>query len=238
MSKKSAVPSTMRRWKDGWVELDPSSGLWRRNAWIDMVCFDDGIFRLFWRNLHEVHPGVFRSNQPTPGQIREIVEKEGIRAILNLRGQTLFGSYLLERETCDALGVELINVKTHSRQLPSVAKLRQIDEIFATIPQPFLMHCKSGADRAGLSSALYLLLHTDMPVEAAQAQLSAKYLHFRRSKTGVLDFMIDSYAARAHRAPISFRDWLFSEYDPDALMAHFQSGRAADFLVDRVLHRE
>ena len=41
-----------------------------------------------------------------------------------------------------------------------------------------VMHCKSGADRAGLMSALYLILNQDVSVDKAKNQLSLKYLHF------------------------------------------------------------
>lgn len=238
MGGKSTNPGLMRRWKQDWVHLGPSSRRWRRNAWIDMVFFDDGMFRALWPNLEQIHEGVWRSSQPGPALIGRMTRKEGIKAVLNLRGETLYGSYLLEKEACAALGLDLVNLKTQSRYLPDVAKIEEIDAVFATIPHPFLMHCKSGADRAGLVSALYLLLRTDRPVSAAQAQLSARYLHFRQSRTGVLDFMIDAYAAVAAQRSITFREWIHSEYDPDALLARFRSGKAADFLVDRVLGRE
>jgi protein tyrosine/serine phosphatase len=235
--RKSGFKAWQRRWKKGWTAPDVPASRRRRNAWIDMLVFDDGVFRILWRNLHEFHEGVWRSSQPDPALIARLAAR-GCRAVLNLRGETLYGSYLLEREACAAHGLELVNVKFQSRQLPEVREVRQLDEIFHRIPHPFLIHCKSGADRSGFAAALYLLLKAGLPMAEARRQLSVRYLHFKRSKTGVLDFMLDAYEAAALRKPQSFRDWVYSEYDPDALMSQFHSGAAADFLVDHVLGRE
>ncbi len=100
------------------------------------------------------------------------------------------------------------------------------------------MHCKSGADRAGFAAALYLLLQRDQPAAVAQEQLSWRYLHLRGAATGVLHFLLERYAADTAATPMAFRDWVATRYDPEALMAEYRSGGAADFLVDRVLGRE
>ena len=122
-----------------------------------MLVFDHGLLRKAWRNEHEVDGGVWRSNQPDPGTIRRLAG-QGFKAILNLRGATEYGSYLLEREACRAAGIELVDFKLTSRTLPSREEILALDAIFARLPRPFLMHCKSGADRAGFAAALYLML--------------------------------------------------------------------------------
>ena len=83
---------------------------------------------------------------------------QGFKAVLNLRGATEYGSYLLEREACRAAGIELVDFKLTSRSLPSREEILALDAIFERLPRPFLMHCKSGADRAGFAAALYLML--------------------------------------------------------------------------------
>ena len=115
-----------RRWKDGWTHDLEAPGA-RRNAHIDMWVFDHGLLRLGWRNLHEVAPGVWRGNQPGPRQIRRMAE-HGLRSILNLRGATEFGSYLLERETCTAVGVRLYDLKSSSRHPPSREWIDRLNE--------------------------------------------------------------------------------------------------------------
>lgn len=236
MSGKGVIRRWQRRWKDGWAKDLDAPGA-RRKAAIDMLVFDHGLLRKAWRNEHEVDVGVWRSNQPDPETVRRLAG-QGFKAILNLRGETQWGSYLLEREACRAAGIELVDFKLSSRKLPSREELLELDRIFSELPRPFLMHCKSGADRAGFAAALYLMLQRDAPAEVAQAQLSWRYLHLRSAATGVLHFLLERYAADTAEAPMAFREWVATRYDPEALMAAYRSDGVADFLVDRVLRRE
>ena len=236
MARRGPLRRWQRRWKDGWVgDLDAAGA--RRNAAIDMLVFDHGLLRKVWRNEHEVDGGVWRSSQPDPGMVRRLAG-QGFKAILNLRGATEYGSYLLEREACRAAGIELVDFKLTSRALPSREEILALDAIFARLPRPFLMHCKSGADRAGLAAALYLLLRKGMSAEEAARQLSWRYLHVKGAATGVLHFLLERYAADSAAEPMGFREWVETRYDPEALMAEYRSGGAADLLVDKVLRRE
>jgi protein tyrosine/serine phosphatase len=187
--------------------------------------------------MHEVAPGVWRGNQPDPATVRRLAAR-GFRSILNLRGATEYGSYLLERQACRAAGITLIDLKMTSRELPSEAEVMALDDIFATIESPFLMHCKSGADRAGFAAALYLLLQGGASVEEARGQLALRYLHVKSASTGVMHFMLDRYEADARTEPMSFRRWVETRYDPEALMAEYRSNPVSDFIVDRILGRE
>jgi len=68
-SRKGPWRAWQRRWKDGWIG-EPETPRGRRNAAIDMMLFDHGLIRLFWRNMYEVAPGVWRGNQPDPATVR------------------------------------------------------------------------------------------------------------------------------------------------------------------------
>jgi protein tyrosine/serine phosphatase len=236
MRRRGPLGRWQRRWKDGWVgDLDAPGA--RRSAAIDMLVFDHGLLRKAWRNEHEVDSGVWRSSQPDPAMVRRLAGR-GFKAILNLRGATEYGSYLLEREAALAAGIELVDFKLSSRALPRREEILALDDAFARLPRPFLMHCKSGADRAGFAAALYLLLQKGASPEEAARQLHWRYLHVRGAATGVLHFLLERYAADAAVEPMSFRQWVEKRYDPDALMAEYRSGGAADLLVDKVLRRE
>jgi hypothetical protein len=99
------------------------------------------------------------------------------------------------------------------------------------------MHCKSGADRAGLMSALYLLIHKQMPVAVAREQLAFKYGHVKQAKTGLLDAFFDAYEPFEANG-MAFFDWLDNVYDPDILQNSFMSRGWANRLVDDILRRE
>ena len=51
--------------------------------------------------------------------------------------------------------------------------------------------------------------------------LSAKYIHFKWTKTGILDYIFDLYEARNERSAISFEEWIATEYDYIAVQEEF-----------------
>lgn len=236
MSRRGLIRRWQRRWKDSWSgRLDSPRA--RRDATIDMLLFDHGLLRTVWRNEAEIAPGVWRSNQPDQRAIRALAER-GFRSILNLRGATEYGSYLLEAEACRAAGIDLVDLKFSSRSLPTREEILGLDALFARLPKPLLMHCKSGADRSGFAAALYLLLREGASPEAALAQMTWRHLHFGAGSTGIMRFMVERFAADTRRQPMSFRDWVSTRYDPDALTAAYRSSRAASLVTDRLLRRE
>lgn len=201
--------------------IETPAGL--RRARLHYQLIDHGFLRYLWTNFAPVAPGVYRSNHPHAGRLKSYHFK-GIRAVLNLRGANEMPSYLLETVNCKTIGLDLISVRFSARGAPLPDKLQELFSIFDTIPRPFIIHCKSGADRAGLVSVLYLL-DQGVPLAQARKHLSLRYLHLKWTKTGVQDALLDVYAARLARGPISIRDWVATEYDPEEVRALFASRR-------------
>ncbi len=187
---------------------------------------DHGILRKRWHNFASVASGVYRSNHPDHGRF-EAYAAMGIKTVLNLRGVAQQPHYLFEVESCEVLGMTLVTTQMAARRAPRVKELVDLIAAFHTIERPFLMHCKSGADRTGLAAAIYLMMYEDAPLELARKQLSFRYLHIRRTKTGILDHFLDVYAARLARSPITIDDWIRTEYDPAALTDSFAAKQAA-----------
>ena len=98
------------------------------------------------------------------------------------------------------------------------------------------MHCKSGADRAGLMSALYLILHKNTPVDEAKKQLSFKYLHLKYAKTGILDAFFDTYLKEDKKQ--GFLNWVKNDYDPEKLKLSFKVKKISEVLSTYILRRE
>ncbi|MHC9236469.1 tyrosine-protein phosphatase [Pseudooceanicola sp. 502str34] len=193
----------------------------RRRAEIYNLWFDHAVLRCVWTNFFQISPGVWRSNHPTRKRFAKM-KAMGIRTVLNLRGSGTQAHYLTEAETCEQLGLKLISTRLYARKAASRTELLALIAALREIEPPFVMHCKSGADRAGFASAVYLMVVEGRPVEEARRMLSVKYVHFRWTKTGVLDHILDLYAARnAHRA-ISFEEWVATEYDQEAAQASFE----------------
>ena len=203
---------------------DISSPKARRRAWWHFHFFDHGVLRTFWRNFFPVGPGAWRSNQPSPARIRWFAS-QGIVTILNLRGAHPYSPYLFEEETCREIGMGLINFPMQARALDTPERLLALLDIFDSIEKPFVMHCKSGADRAGLASALYQMHIMGLPVAVAKKQLGVKFIHFKSFKTGILDLMLEAYEEDTRQNPMPIRDWLQTRYDPAALSARFTAGR-------------
>ena len=213
---------------------------WRRLvAWLDMLVVDHGLVRLVHPNWGEVAPGVFRSAQPTPQQLRRAVRRHGIKTVLNLRAERNCGAFVLEEEACAELGVELVNVRVRSRDVPTKELIWTLERLFRDVEKPVLMHCKSGADRTGIAGALYLLLVEGRPVAEATRQLSKRYGHIRQAKTGVLDYVFERYVRDHAGEPRAFRDWVREVYDPVAVKRDFLARwRGRWFGLDLAFWRE
>lgn len=177
---------------------------------------DHAVLRALWSNHARVAEGVYRSNHPSPRRLRAL-HARGIRTIINLRGATQAAPYLLEKEVCDELGIEMIDVRLMARRAARREHMLSLIEAFRTAQKPFLIHCKSGADRAGLASAIYLIEMEGRPVAEARKQLSARYLHFGWTSTGVLDHILDLYEAAQRESGMGFETWLRTAYDNEAI---------------------
>lgn len=217
----------------------PVAGRDRLRAWLNLTFVDHGFIRDIYCNRHKVGEKLWRSAQPGPGHLRW-AKRQGLKTILNLRGRRdTCGAYQLERDAAAALGLALINFPCRSRGMPEKSTLRGAAKLFAEMDYPVLMHCKSGADRAGFFAALYLHLHEGRPVSEALGQLSIRYGHVKAAKTGMLDLFLERYAAdTGGNDPARFLPWVEEVYDPAAFAADFQTSRAGSFIVDRVLKRE
>jgi protein tyrosine/serine phosphatase len=209
----------------------------RTVAWIDSLFIDHAIFRLVWGNLHPVIPGrVYRSNHPTPARLRRMVRRLGIRTLINLRGKTGSGSDALSRETAHALGLSFHDMAFESRGAPQRARVLRLYDIYRSMPAPAVMHCKSGADRAGLAAGLIVLFEGGTAADALR-QLSLRFGHIRQAKTGILDAFFLQYQREAEgRKP--FLEWLQHDYDEAALKQDFHANGLASFVSDWVLAHE
>ena len=191
-------------------------------AWVDFLWRDHAYLRLGFQNAHWISDEFARSNQPWPHQLRAW-KRRGVRTVINLRGGFDAGFHALEKDACAALGLTLVNFTLTSRDVPDRDQLLAAKALFETVEYPVLVHCKSGADRASLMSALYVHFRQGGDIATAMRQLDLKYLHLKSSRTGVLDYLFERYLADRAEGQ-SFTAWIESPaYDPAALKADFQA---------------
>lgn len=216
---------------------DPFGGPFARlGAWLEMLILDHGFLRLAYRHWHEVAPGLYRSNQPAPFQVRRAA-RSGIRTIVNLRRANESGHYLLEREAAAKAGVTLVDFFLSSRGPPRRQQLLDAADMFGRIDFPVLVHCKSGIDRTGLMGALYILIRGGSAGEALE-QFGWRYGYIGAGPTGIGKALVLEYGRARAETGVDFLAWIAETYDPAALEAGFRPRPFATALVDFILRRE
>lgn len=206
--------------------------------YFDLYAVDHGVFRSIYSNRHRVTPDLWRSSQPSPFQIRRFA-RMGIRTVVNLRGKRDCGSYRLEAAACARHGIKLVDFPLlRSRAAPSAVSVRRAKELLEEIEYPALVHCKSGADRAGLFSSLCLIFREGADAGQAARQLDIRFGHIKQAHTGILDCFFERYIAHGEKAAMPFLAWVDSVYDPLELKQFFRARSWAVVAADWILRRE
>ena len=219
------------------MSLDLNTKQGRKKAYRDLIWGDHGFLRLWFHNQHHIGGEMYRANQPSPTRIEELA-KLGIKTIINLRGESPKGYYLLEKQACEKHGIKLVDFRMYSRDTPKPEEVAGIKHIFETIEYPALMHCKSGADRTGIAGVLYKHFKLGLPIDEAIEQLSLKYLHMRAGKTGMLDFFFETYLKGPAKQGIGFMEWIEGDYDRQKVKDAFMSSWIGNTWTDKILRRE
>jgi glycosyltransferase involved in cell wall biosynthesis/protein tyrosine/serine phosphatase len=226
MKQRDKLLSGARSWLDRFLDQP------------NLMLTDHGVLRLAYKNQYRLAGGLFRANQPSPGVINTMVKRYGIRTVVNLRGEnTQHGWYRLESEACTKNGLVHVNSLVFSRGLLETHDLLRLKDVIESIELPALVHCKSGADRAGFFSTLYRHFRLGEPVEDSCSELGVWYGHFEHGPTGVLDHFFRTYLAD-RRPRQSLESWITCQYNKRQVEASFQPTAFGRWLTDRLLRRE
>lgn len=222
---------------DSFFKGDLNAPRGRLIAWADSLLVDHAFLRLLMGNFGTVIPGrLYRSNHPTPMRIRQMARRLGLTTIINLRGVTGSGSYHLSRDAALKAGLAYHDLSLESRGAPHRDRIMKLYEIYRAMPGPGLLHCKSGADRAGLAAGLCVLFEGGTAAQALR-QLSLRHGHIKQAKTGILDAFFLRYQRDGEgRKP--FLRWLNEDYDREALRRDFKANGLASFIDGWVLAHE
>lgn len=220
MSLLQRIQDRERAWHLS-LSRDVTSPRGRRRARFYFNWIDHAVLRVWWWNRGQISAGVFRTNQPSPARLR-IHRDAGITTILNLRGASDYAHYLFEVEACREIGLELIDFPLRAKQAMPRDTILGLIDLLPDVPTPFVMHCKSGSDRTGFAAVIYRHVVLGEDMEDALAELSWKYIHLRRSKFGILDVFFEMYLEARTASGIGFREWVATDYDPDALTQRFR----------------
>lgn len=172
-------------------------------------------------HFHWVSPEAARSAQPYLGRYAAFLKSNGIRTVVNLRGENAgFRWWRREKSVASALGVAHFDVKLSSRNLPSQANLATLFDAFEKGETPMLFKCSGGQDRSALASALFLLHRKGARALAeAEAQFSFwPYLHRpKRHQQWLREF--PAYAA-SRAGDKSLAAWTRENYRPEDFAAY------------------
>jgi protein tyrosine/serine phosphatase len=219
--------------------FDLSTARGRFAAYLDMLWQDHAYLRVGFQNAHWISPELVRTNQPWPFQLKWWRD-QGVRTVINLRGGGhTSGFHALERDACQRLGLEMVDFPVSSREAPTRLQVEGAKALFDSVAYPAVMHCKSGADRAGVMSVLYAHFRLGLPLREAMRELGFRHLHVRQGKTGVIDYAFDRYFAEGEPRGLSYLEWVQSPaYDPKQIKADFQAGWWGTLLTEKLLRRE
>lgn len=154
-------------------------------------------------NVHEVEAGSFyRSAQLSPEGLASVLDRYGIRTVINLRGPSSARWYAEERAVSTDKGIAHVDIALSANREPDPATIQELTRLLRDSPRPILVHCKGGADRSGLASALFLLTAEHRPAEEAGGQLSMVYGHFPWlfSRTSAMDRTFAKVASQLARS--------------------------------------
>ena len=142
---------------------------------------------------------IYRSAQLSAHKLQDVIHKKNIKTIINLRGAHKDEKwYRLEREIALKNKVKLYSIALPDHDLPKYQFLNALADILMMAEKPLLIHCRRGADRTGMASALALSIELDLPLSELTKQFSWRY--------GVVPFM----GSIGPRVFSSYENWLNS----------------------------
>lgn len=130
-------------------------------------------------NFHTVIPGEFyRSAQPSASQLESYVNRYGIKTVINLRGPDDKAAWYSEEiAAAKRLGIKHVDFKMSASTMVTHDVAQQLVEVMKSAPKPILIHCKAGADRSGIVSAIYSHEVAGVDQDKAERQLSIFFGH-------------------------------------------------------------
>ena len=141
---------------------------------------------------------MYRSRQLDKAELLYYIKTYQIKSIVNLR-EVSAGSewYQDERRVGRELGVMHYDYGISANRDVSDEDLNAIMGILRDAPKPILIHCKSGADRTGLITAIYQYAQGGRNAEEAAGQLSMWYGHlpFFGNSTAAMDRTFQRYVS-------------------------------------------
>ena len=146
-------------------------------------------------NFHAVTPGeAYRSAQLDRDELEHYIRKHRIKSVLNLRNDTAdSAAYREEREVAAENDLAYFQAPISAKREPQPHSVENILKVFDTAPRPLLIHCRYGADRTGLASAMWKAYVNGESKTAARGQLSLRYFHLPFGGAAAMDRFFEKW---------------------------------------------
>jgi protein tyrosine/serine phosphatase len=116
----------------------------RSTEWADPITQFPGL-----RNLFRVSDGLYRGAQPSKAEGYASLAAMGVKTVVNLRGGHD------EQELCRRHGLDYVYIPMKAWSFDEEDVIRFLQVVSRTENQPVFVHCRRGADRAGMIVAVY-----------------------------------------------------------------------------------
>ncbi len=180
-------------------------------------------------NWHAIDGGsLFRSGQLNAPELRAAAHRYGIKTIVNLRSANPQEEwYQDEKEVAQTHGIEHHDLTFSAYLTPAPQELLKLMAVLEKSPRPILIHCRQGADRTGLASALAALYEDQEPAESARKRLSMRCGHVGLGRVESMQRVIDDYFSWLEKKQQSHSrrtllDWISKEYRPGRCWAKIE----------------
>jgi protein tyrosine phosphatase (PTP) superfamily phosphohydrolase (DUF442 family) len=172
-------------------------------------------------NLGVVEPHrVYRIAQPQPDDWKRLLDEIRPASVLNLRGGWMGNPWYAAEINLGRQGIDVYDFPMLATERPDRDELLTLVDLFDRCRYPLLIHCKSGADRTGLASGLYLMYKRGVPPERAREALTLAHGHIPLFGPERMHAPFREYAAwlkarRLSHTPERLRGWIVSHYHDD-----------------------
>ncbi len=162
-----------------------------------------GYFKIYG-NLHQVDKNFYRSAQLYSFNLSKYIQMYHIRSIINLRGHSSDQWYKDELSISQENNITHYDFGISDRSIISQQKMEELIDLIKKAPKPLLIHCKAGADRTSLATALYLY-EVKHNLDESYNAFSIIYGHFPwfGSKTEAMDESFKNYIKHKQEKKVS-----------------------------------